>query len=771
MAKYLVFLLLWLPGFLLANHCKNRISGIVSDEVHNESLSYANIYIPELGVGTVANEKGEFAFEEVCDGSYTLKVSHIGCKTEYIKLTVTEDVFITVSLNHNAELLETIAVNADKGELGAGASKSRVVLGSPESSSQVLAESMEKIPGVGTISTGNGIKKPTIHGLSGNRIAIINAGVKLEGQQWGREHAPEIGLNQSSEITIVKGVSALKYGSEAMAGAIILTPKKGLGEKGVALSVDAGYQSNGNGQSNGVNIPFNIGGKYSLTGYLGGAIVRKGNYSSPSRILTNTGYKESSYNGLLSADIEGYKLVYLQSAYQSEIGIFSGAHIGNVTDLLRAVENGSGFSGDTFTYQITEPRQDVFHETQKFEVEKQWKTWSGKMILSRQYNRRQELDQLARQSSRSFPGTQFEITTHQANIHFKKPGKKVTYQWGAQGNFQKNTYEGSYFIPGYYRNQIGAFALAKYYLSTESNLEFGLRQDWAVIDSPNPRNVEGSFEKRASVFSYQILYDRIYHDFQITAQHGRAWRMPGPNELFANGLHHGAARVEEGNVNLKPEITYNSNLDFNYRPKSNWGLNLNLYANYFTGLIYLKPQPEPVLTIRGAFPHFVFEQDRAWHYGADAGLDYKINKRYSAEVAGSLTRIDLLGLGNTVTDLPPENIRIRIERSVGKERKSRIWIQNQWFNKQHQTPSFSNEQSSEYFSAITAAPPAYNLISVGWMGDANLSKDLDFSYFVTVENLLNHEYRSYTDSFRYFASQPGVNVKMGMKIKIANHKK
>ncbi|MDR0511156.1 MAG: hypothetical protein LBH06_08710 [Rikenellaceae bacterium] len=45
------------------------------------------------------------------------------------------------------------------------------------------------VPGLDVLSTGAGISKPTIRGLSGNRIAVFSQGVRIENQQWGDETA------------------------------------------------------------------------------------------------------------------------------------------------------------------------------------------------------------------------------------------------------------------------------------------------------------------------------------------------------------------------------------------------------------------------------------------------------------------------------------------------------------------------------------------------------------------------------------------------------
>ena len=53
---------------------------------------------------------------------------------------------------------------------------------------QYISNSISKLPGVSIISTGAGIGKPSIRGLSFNRVVVLNQGMRLENQQWGEEH-------------------------------------------------------------------------------------------------------------------------------------------------------------------------------------------------------------------------------------------------------------------------------------------------------------------------------------------------------------------------------------------------------------------------------------------------------------------------------------------------------------------------------------------------------------------------------------------------------
>ena len=55
-----------------------------------------------------------------------------------------------------------------------------------------LVKALEEMPGVQSIDIGSGFSKPMIRGAGFNRIAVVENGIKQQGQQWGADHGLEI---------------------------------------------------------------------------------------------------------------------------------------------------------------------------------------------------------------------------------------------------------------------------------------------------------------------------------------------------------------------------------------------------------------------------------------------------------------------------------------------------------------------------------------------------------------------------------------------------
>lgn len=107
-----------------------------------------------------------------------------------------------------------------------------------------LIDAVTHVPGVSQITTGGGISKPVIRGLGYNRIVVVDDGVRQEGQQWGDEHGIEIDEQRVSNVEVIKGPASLMYGSDALAGVLLLHSDPTVAMNTVSGQASTEYQSN-----------------------------------------------------------------------------------------------------------------------------------------------------------------------------------------------------------------------------------------------------------------------------------------------------------------------------------------------------------------------------------------------------------------------------------------------------------------------------------------------------------------------------------------------
>ncbi|MBR3712743.1 MAG: TonB-dependent receptor plug domain-containing protein, partial [Bacteroidales bacterium] len=89
-----------------------------------------------------------------------------------------------------------------------------------------LSESLEKIPGLSSITIGSSQGKPVVRGLGFQRVAVIEDNIRHESQQWGSDHGLEVDQYSVLEAEVIKGPASLEYGSDAVGGVLRLKTQK-----------------------------------------------------------------------------------------------------------------------------------------------------------------------------------------------------------------------------------------------------------------------------------------------------------------------------------------------------------------------------------------------------------------------------------------------------------------------------------------------------------------------------------------------------------------
>ena len=100
---------------------------------------------------------------------------------------------------------------------------------------QTMKDVLGETPGLSFISTGPGIYKPNIRGLSSNRVVVFNQNIRYENQQWGDEHGIDIATGGVSSVELIKGPASILYGSDAIGGVLYFNPQKYLKYNGTCL--------------------------------------------------------------------------------------------------------------------------------------------------------------------------------------------------------------------------------------------------------------------------------------------------------------------------------------------------------------------------------------------------------------------------------------------------------------------------------------------------------------------------------------------------------
>ena len=270
-----------------------------------------------------------------------------------------KDLEITLNLEHHIADIETVTIHGTHKNNASMIVKTLDKEAIARNSTANLGNILSNISGVGALKTGNNIAKPIIHGLYGSRVPIINNGVKMAEQEWGVEHAPNVDINNFEHIDVIKGASALKYGSDAIGGVVVMEPE--VFPKKDTLKGSA----NLSGISNGRGVGFDL---HLLKTWVNGWAVKTnggfkklGDLKTPHYNLMNTGLEANSFNITVQKNsfLRGISFDY--SVTNHQIGIYRGSDMGNLEDFYKAVTTDVPIYQRDFSYSIDNPKQDVQH--------------------------------------------------------------------------------------------------------------------------------------------------------------------------------------------------------------------------------------------------------------------------------------------------------------------------------------------------------------------------------------------------------------------------
>ncbi|SIO48015.1 iron complex outermembrane recepter protein [Epilithonimonas zeae] len=778
-------------GLSLVTAQSYSVEGTVQD-FHDKTM-LENAVVTLGNSTTKTDKKGRFSFSSISAGSYQLVAKHPLCDDYTENVKVDRDLHLAITLEHHSNEIQGVTLH------GSHKTKSSVIMSTLDkteierNSTENLGNLLSRITGVSALKTGNNITKPVIRGLYGSRISILNNGVKMAEQEWGVEHAPNVDVNDFEHIDVVKGASALKYGNEGVGGVVVLEPAILPKKDTIMGNIRLSGISNGRGGELGATVLKSWENDWFIKA--GGTYRKTGDQYIPHHTLQNTGQEFNSFNFSFGKHsfLQGFDVSY--SGTNQEFGIYKGAHLSSPEDFYNAVNFGQPYFLDNFSYDIDNPKQEVAHHIAKVSAYKRFADF-GKLTFqySFQYNRRKEFD-IRRGELFNVPSMDLRLITHSASLVHLIERLNWSLESGISGNFQDNfpdpATKARRLIPDYYRYDAGAFSIFKYRFSSKLNAEAAVRYDFSRYDAYKYYDSDKWNDNYANQFSEffvsesgsRILTRPIldYHnlsanvglnykptqDFEFKLNLSRAERTPNPAELFADGLHHSAAIMEEGNLSIKKETINNVNLSLAGQFDVLKGLHIeaNPYLMYSDS--FINQIPTGVLnTNRGVFPVESYQQVKARVLGVDMDAELSILDNLKWKSGYSVLRGDDLTNNQPLILMMPARNRNSIEIMLHKPSQFYITLENDNVFRQKRYPianlpvTFIKDGVERSEIVDFSTPPAAYTSFNATLG-ANLFKHLNVNF--RINNLFNTEYREYLNRLRYYMYEPGRNFVVTLK--------
>ncbi len=751
----------------------STISGTTLDD-RGRPLAAVTVFLPSLEVGTLSDEEGRFRLENVPPGRHKIEFRFVGYKKTTIEVSVSENrpAELEVRMESDSLVGEDVVVTGERdlaGEL-AGASQSVLVLPQAELEErrgQNLGETLESLPGVSAMTTGPAVSKPVVRGVHSARVLVLNAGITQEGQQWGGDHAPEIDPFSPARIKVLKGAASVQYGAGAIGGVISIEPpdlpeRPGFGGKTNVQLFSNNRQGAGSALVQGA-LPRWRG--IGLGWRVQGSLRRAGDSHAPVHVIRNSGFDERDYSAALGVATDWMDIEAYFSHYGTWIGIFSGAHIGNTTDLQRVIARGEPDIVGSFTYEIDNPRQRVDHDL--LSVRSRIKLGrAGNLALSygQQYNRREEWDSHRIGGGRpTRPGFDLGLQTHSGEVVYQHPNLARWYgKIGANGLRQRNQrFSTGFLIPDFTTYGFGVFAIESWTNETVT-LETGLRYDYRRVDidaNPSTRaseRIPGRTHAYSNVSGVVGLIYRLSPTVAVAANIGRAWRPPGVNELYSNGVHHGTAQFEVGDAEMETESSVSTDLTLRYRSDRGRG-EIGLFRSHYDNYISLIPADDFVLTIRGAFPKFAYVQSDGIIQGVDGFLEYNLVRNVDVYLSASFVHGRDTELDRPLYHMPSPRMIFGLDfhlPTTGRLLEAGVGFESRFVLRQTSFPDGVD---------FADPPDGYTLFDIHLHGEIAVA-DQPLQVQFGVHNLFNTRYRDYLSRFRYFIDNPGRNITLGLSV-------
>jgi iron complex outermembrane receptor protein len=791
-------LMLLLSGISsISQNCDNTLSGAVTD-LHDGSLLVGAILIvagSEQAVQTDLN--GKFVISILCNATYTIQVSHLFCLTKGFTIKISGNTTKNFKLEHHLEELNEITI-AGK----AYSNKSKTILENTISkeelerfSSRTLGDALNSLSGVSSLNTGNTVVKPLINGLHSSRVVIINNGVRMEDQEWGAEHAPNVDVNSAGNLTLIKGAGALQYGGDAVGGVIVAEASKVPVKDSLYGKTLFTGASNGRGTS--LTSQFTKSYQSGWYANVQGTLKRFGDFEAPDYVLSNTGIFERNASLHVGLNRFNYGIEAYYSLFKNEIGILRASHLGGAQDQIRAINSDRPLIINDFTYQINSPKQDVTHHLSRI---KGFKRFDGFGKLSLQYdfqrNKRLEFD-IRRGTDKDNASLDLKLDTHtlmvDLNSNFTdaislKTGLMARYQ----NNFANPNTGVRRLIPDYDKYDLGVYAIADYRLNNNLLVEAGGRFDYTYMDVFKfyrtsfweSRNYDELFpEIVVEELQNQILtnpqlnfynasatlgatYD-FSEEYKLFLNYSLASRAPNPSELFSEGLHHSASRIELGDLSFNSEIGLKLSLTLQ-RENENFSFSVNPFINTINDFIVIEPT-EIQQTVRGNFQVWEYRQTNAQLLGVDVDASYAFDENFQFNHQFSLVKGYDLTRNEPLINIPSTNTTNEIVYQNPEFKNLRLALQSEYVFRQNEFPNnnfevYIPETETTEIVDISTPPSAYHLLNFNSSIDFKVSQKSTVTVGFGITNLLNTSYRNYLNRLRYYADDLGRNFSLNLKL-------
>ncbi len=703
--------------------------GRVTDS-DGKPVSEAQVTVIEVGRSVFTAADGRYGFTNLPSGVYRVSIQRIGYAPAVRETRVgAVDGTVALDVTLRTSLVEIPAVQVT------ASAHATTALTSPQPTSVLdgdalrtaratsLGATIEALPGLRNWSTGSDVGKPVIRGLRSDRVLVLADGQRIENQQWGDEHGPNVDMEDVDRVEVIRGPQSVLYGSDALGGVVNLIPHElpTAYDRPAFYSgrVGGSFESNGTATTGHAGIEGATGG-LGVRGSLSGRHAR--NLSTPEGVHVNSGGNDGAATG--EAGLRGrWGSVRASYTYSDE-----------------SVEIHEDPAEDPTATPYQAIRDDLARVTAMLPIgggSHLDATLSHERNFRREFEKATAVDVALGLDNRTWVG---DLRVHHAPLGALSGIVGLGYQ---TMEFRKSGEESLipnsdvWNVAGY------LFEQADY---DRWHLSFGLRYDHRDLSVEDDADLGVMAQTRtydAITGNAGLLY-RLADPAAVALNVGRGFRAPSTFDLFSNGVHEGTVAFEIGNPDLKTEKSLNTDLSLRVQSSRVRG-EVGGYFNRIDDFIYTRPTG--TFDPGSGFEIFNTVQGDATFTGAEAAVEW-----HPSPVLHVTAGADYVRGQNITTDVPLPWIPpfrgtygVRFEgEAIGPLTEPYLSLAGE------------SNAAQDRLDPNDTPTGAYTLAHFGAgfqvpTGDQTLFVDL------SVRNVFDHSYRAFLSRYKAYALAPGRN--------------
>lgn len=664
------------------------VSGTVTLAATGKPVHHASVLLLPLGRVMESDDDGRYRFPEVPAGRYTLVAAVNGLTGNRLTVTVTAGATATADfVLAISPLRQEITVTASgRPETTVETFSSVASLDTLELSTKAaasLGDVLDGQPGVAKRSFGPGTGRPVLRGFDGDRVLIMQDGVRTGSlSSQSGDHGEPLDPQALERVEVVRGPATLLYGSNAIGGVVNMITghheAQSAGHEGLH-----GYLSGIGGTNNGLH-----GGSAGLDYGMGRWVFRMG----------SGGQRTSDYR------------TPVERIFNSAARTYSG-HGGVARYGERSWFNLS-YNTQRGTYQVPnaeaeEDHDDDDHKTQKAEKDDDHDHEHGHESVRLPFTRQGvRLAGGFRNLNRPIEGLQYsynytdwrhnEVSGGEIENRFynKQSDYRLVVEqrrsgrlsgsfggWGLRRDFKVVGAEA--ITPPVVQNALAAFAVETLTLSDRIRMQFGARLENNRFRPERLANrsftgLSGSAGINASVWDGGVF----------VANYNHSYRAPALEELYANGPHVGNLTYEIGSTKMRRER--GDGLDLSLRHTTNRvRAELNYFYYRMRDFVFLAPTGER----EDGLPVAEYSQANSRYTGVDGRIQAGLHRNVWLNLGFDTVQAELTGLGTPLPRIPPVRGRVGVDLRAGRwSVLPEVVMANQ------QTRTFTNETPTAGFA-------------------------------------------------------------------------